>query len=281
MNGSGAVAIRRRFSPQFLASLFALSSLFTVYSAFLFNDIGLAQTAASAPSQHASAAQAFASPVLPTDTTLNDPLNSPYPLPWNAIWDQQTQATRLNRPAVLKYRTLPLGSPDGRLTAHSELQVQINPDFRQSHVFSELVLKTVQGQTLQVIPSTIHLGQSAVRETTARQMPGTIAMLIPAVWSSDSQKLLARQFEAIFGSDVSSDYAVVWDRRQQQAHTVAPQPLNYDSATLLGWSPTHPDQVLFRTTLLGEAHGSTLAVDYRGNVVGAANPQPIWYGRRP
>jgi hypothetical protein len=283
MIGSGAVAVRRGFSPQFLAGLLAVSSFLTIHPLFGSHE-GMARPVFAATPRQVAAApnrRLPASSLLPTESSANDPLHSPYPLPWNKISERQTQATQLNRSELLRYASQPLRSPDGEVTAHSEIEIQINPDFRQSHVFSQLILQTSQGQTLQVIPSSMHLGQSAVQETAARQMPGTIAMLIPAVWSQDGQKLLSRQFEALFGSDVSSDYAVVWDRSQQQTRTVAPLPLDYDSATLLGWNPVHPDQILFQTAVLGEAQGSTLAVDPQGITIASPNARPVHYGQVP
>jgi hypothetical protein len=282
MIGSSAAVIRRGFSPRFLAGLLAVSG-FLVIASPVWSHSHLVQPVPKMQSP-ALVQQGLASPALislPVDSSASDPLQSPYPLPWSAIWQRQTQATQQNHSSKLRYASAPLRSPDGQVTAHSEVEIQLDPDFRQSHIFSQLILKTSQGKTLQVIPSSIHLGQETVKETAARNLPGTIAMLVPAAWSPDGQKLLSRQFEAIFGSDVSSDYAVIWERSQQRARTVTPLPLNYDSATLLGWNPHHPNEVLFHTTVMGEKEGSTLAVDYRGTAVASPNPQPVQYGQVP
>jgi hypothetical protein len=262
MIGSGAAVVRWRCSPQFFAALRAVSGLLVLSAPFWASQVR-ANTVVPNVSR------------LPVDNTANDPLKSPYPIPWNAIWNHQTQATQNNRSATLRYLSPPLRSPDGQVAAHSEIQIKIDPDVRQSHIYSQLILKTHQGQVLQTIPSSMHLGQGRVKETTARHLPGTIAMLIPAAWSKNGQRLLSRQFEAVFGSDISSDYAVIWEREHLHTKTITPQPLNYDSATLLGWSQNHPNQVLFRTDILGEGQGSILAVDYQGATIASQNDQAI------
>ncbi len=305
MIGSGAAVVRRRYSPQVFAALLAVSSVLILSAPFWNHQASIAQSnvptdyaqkplapalIAQRPSAQRPKAQRAIQAntvlpgvsLLPVGNTANDPLNSPYPIPWNAIWDHQTKATQANRPETLYYLSPLLRSPDGQVVAHTKIEIKINPDFRRSHIFSQLILKTSQGKVLQTIPSSIHLGQGNLKETTARQLPGTIAILVPAAWSKNGQRLLSRQFEAVFGSDVSSDYAVIWDRNHLQTRTVTPLPLNYDSATLLGWSQNHPDQLLFRTTILGEARGSILAVDSRGTTIAAPHDRAIpQYGQAP
>ncbi len=284
MIGCDAVVVRREFLSLLSASLLAISSILAIPSPFWASTKVFASPLGSHLSQQPmQAANQSARLILPATNSGQDPLQSPFPLPWHIIEQQQAQATKLNRSVLLKYASSPLRSPDGQVLASSEIDVRISPDFRQSHIFSQLVLKTAQGKTLQVVPSSMHLSQSAVDETAARDLPGTVAILVPAAWSPDGQKLLSRQFEAVFGSDVSSDYAVIWDRSQQQTKTVSPLPLNYDSATLLGWNPKQPSQILFNTTILGEKEGTILAVDYRSNIVGSpltpSGPQSIQYVR--
>jgi hypothetical protein len=278
MIGCDAVMVRREFLSRLSAGLLAISSILAIPSPFWAS----AEVLASPLGPHLSekpiqAANPSTRLILPVTNSGQDPLQSPFPLPWHLIEQQQAQATKLNRSALLKYATTPLRSPDGQVVAASEIDVRISPDFRQSHIFSQLVLKTAQGKSITVIPSSMHLSQSAVDETAARDLPGTVAILVPAAWSPDGQKLLSRQFEAVFGSDVSSDYAVIWDRNQQLTKTVSPLPLNYDSATLLGWNPKQPSQVLFNTTILGEKEGTVLAVDYRSNTVAS----PLTPGKTP
>jgi hypothetical protein len=286
MIGSGAAVVRRRCSPQVFAALLAVSGFLALNASFGANWVQANPVQANWVQANLVQANLVVPSVslLPVDNTntANDPLKSPYPIPWNAIWDHQTQSTQNNRSKTLRYLSPPLRSPDGQVAAHSEIEIKIDPDFRQSHIYSQLILKTAQGQVLQTIPSSMHLGQGRVKETTARHLPGTIAMLVPAAWSQNGQRLLARQFEAVFGSDVSSDYAVIWEREHLKAETVTPLPINYDFATLLGWSQNHPNQVLFRTDILGETKGSILAVDYRGATIASQNDQAVvQYGQAP
>ncbi|MGB8700470.1 MAG: hypothetical protein WCD18_13730 [Thermosynechococcaceae cyanobacterium] len=210
---------------------------------------------------------------------MGDPLNSHFPIPWNTIWGYQTQVSQTGRAIALRYLGPELLSPDGKIKAYTETQIQIEPELSKSHIFSQLMLATSQGKVLHRIPSTMHLGQGAVRETTARHLVGTISILTPATWSADGQQLLVRQFEAVFGSDVSSDYAVVWNRQTQQARSIAPAPNNYDTATLLGWSQVYPDQVLFRTSLLGEPESAVLAVDLHGATIASPSDRPLRVGQ--
>ena len=283
MIGCDAALVRREFLPQLSVSLLAISSVLAIPMPFWTPAKVLAHPAGHTVTQQpAQSAKPAIRQALPVASSVHDPLQSPYPLPWSVVQAQQTQSTRLNRPALLEYASPALRSPDGQISAYSEIDIHISPDFRQSQIISRLILKTAQGKTLQVIPSSMHLSQSAVDETAARDVPGTISILVPAIWSSNGQQLLSRQFEAVFGSDVSSDYAVIWDRSQQQARTISPLPLNYDSATLLGWNPKQPSQVLFHTTIIGEKDGTVLAVDSRGNTVTGASParpQAIQYGQ--
>lgn len=296
MIGLGGVVVQRGYSPRLFAGILVLSSLFALSSTLWIQGKTVAQQsflinyAQAIPQtipqtipkktqvnveqvtqRNSSAPVAM---LLPAGSPKDDPLNSPYPLPWSMIWEQQTLATERNRPVTLRYFTAGLRSPNGQLIAHSEIEVQLSPDFRQSHIFSQLIVKTAQGKVVQSIPSSMHLGQGPVKETSARQLRGTIAMLLPAAWSASGKKLLSRQFEAVFGSDVSSDYAVIWHSDQLRTKTITPLPINYDSATLLGWSQSNPEQVLFRTSILGEPQGTTLAVDLQGSPVIASPKYP-------
>ncbi len=109
-------------------------------------------------------------------------------------------------------------------------------------------------------------------------MPGTFAILIPISWSPSSDRLLARQFEGMFSTSDASDYAVVWDRQQNQVMTLSPDGNDYTNAVLLGWSQTDPDRVLFRAGELGDERWPTWAVDMNGDTTLALEDEPIIYG---
>ncbi len=210
-----------------------------------------------------------------TPTTEQDPLHSPYPIPWSPIWEHQAEASSSGQPITWHYTSPPLQSPDGQLQAISKIEVYLQPDFRESHILSQVWVKDQAGQIVETVQSSMHLGESRVSETAARHLPGTVSMLVPAAWSGDSQHLLLRQFEALFGSDIASDYGVVWNRSQGSTRTFVPEPINYDSATLLGWSRNHPDQVLFSTSIMGDSREQLLAVSFRGHTVASPGDRPL------
>ncbi len=210
-----------------------------------------------------------------TPTTEQDPLRSPYPIPWSPIWEHQAKASSSGQPITWHYTSPPLQSPDGQLQAISKIEVYLQPDFRESHILSQVWVKNQAGQTVETVLSSMHLGESRVSETAARHLPGTVSMLVPAAWSDDSQHLLLRQFEALFGSDIASDYGIVWDRSQGSTRTFAPEPINYDTATLLGWSRNHPDQVLFSTSIMGDSREQLLAVNFQGHTVASPGDRPL------
>jgi hypothetical protein len=225
-----------------------------------------------------------ASPTYPTETIpstqaiqAQDPLNSTYPVPWDVIWQKQAQATQSGKILTLRYQSATLVSPDGQRLAHSEINAQLSPEVTQSSVSSRLIITNAKGKVLQSIPSTLHLGNDSVKETTAQPI-GTLSILMPATWSKDGQQLLTRQFEAVLGSDMSSDYALVWNRKTQMVKTVTPTPQNYDTAILLGWSARNPDQILFRTAILGEQKTDLVAVSRDGTTIATKSDQTLPVG---
>lgn len=213
-------------------------------------------------------------------TQAQDPLNSAYPVPWDMIWKNQTQATQSGKVITLRYVSGAIASPDGQRNAHSEISLELHPDVTQSRVASHLIITNAKGAEIQKIASSMHLGDGMVKETSATAAPvGTLSILMPATWSKDGQQLLARQFEAVFGSDVSSDYALIWNRNTQQVKTVAPVPQDYDTAILLGWSHRNPDQILFRTAILGEKNTALVAVNRDGITVASEGDRILPLGQ--
>jgi hypothetical protein len=270
MTSPSAVLLQRGRCPQLVCGFLAAS----IFLATGFP--GLSQSPVFSQSFKApvlftqTAPTAFRSSSVPNSsaqaTPAQDPLNSAYPVPWNLIWQNQSQATQSGKVVAMQHLSKTLTSPDGQRQAHSEITIHLDPVLTQSHISSSLIITDAQGTVLQRIPSSMHLGNGMTQERTGTQI-GTLSMLMPAAWSKDGQQLLSRQFEAVFGSDVSSDYALIWSRNTQQAKTVAPTPANYDTATLLGWSDRHPDQILFRTGILGEQATTLFAVAHDGTTV--------------
>jgi hypothetical protein len=277
-----ATLLQRGYSPKlvcgFLAASILLTALlqgfvqFPALSQSSQTPLSLVQTAS--PTIHSAPANVGA-PVIQTQ----DPLNSAYPIPWAMIWDNQTKATQTGKVLTLKYLSGKVTSPDGQRQAHSEINLQLSPELTQSYVSSKLIIADAKGKVLQQIPSTMHLGDGKVKETAAISV-GTLSILMPAAWSKDGQQLLTRQFEAVMGSDVSSDYALVWNKKTQLVKTVTPTPQDYDTAILLGWSPQNPNQVLFRTTILGEQQTNLVAVTPNGATVASESSQPLPMGNR-
>ena len=264
--------------PQFVCGFLAASILLTsglqglmqfpARSQSLETPLSLIQSAPPASSLVSGTAsvQKFPQAAHPAATQAQDPLHSAYPIPWDMIWQNQTQATQTGKVVSLRHVSDAIASPDGQRNAHSEISLELHPAVTQSRVVSQLIITDAKGAQIQKIASSMHLGEGMVKETSETAV-GTLSILMPATWSKDGQQLLARQFEAVFGSDVSSDYALVWNRNTQQVKTVAPVPQDYDTAILLGWSDRNPDQILFRTAILGEPNTALVAVNDDGITV--------------
>ncbi len=208
-----------------------------------------------------------------------DPLNSPYPVPWN--WVLATQA-EINPSSALElryYRSQSLISPDGQYAAYSRIQMRVRPDYTQSQVSSVLFIENLRTGDLQTITASSPFSDNPFTAAEGVDQKGKIAILIPVAWSETGDRVLAREFESILGSDIASDYAVVWDRKLNRAHTLAPSRIQYSNAILLGWSQTHPNRVLFRAGYMGDESWPLWAVDLTGQTVLAAEDQPVTFGR--
>jgi hypothetical protein len=276
MTSPCAVLLQRGYSPKLVCGFLAASILLTAGLQGLVQFPALSQSSQTPLSLVQTASPTFhpAPMNVSAPAQTQDPLNSAYPIPWAAIWENQTKATQTGKVLTLRYLSGKVTSPDGQQQAHSEINLQLSPELTQSYVSSKLIIADAKGKVLQRIPSTLHLGDGKVKETTAIPV-GTLSILVPATWSQDGQQLLARQFEAVLGSDVSSDYALVWNRKTQMVKTVTPTPQNYDTAILLGWSPRNPDRVLFRTTVLGEQQTNLVAVTHDGTTIAFEGNQPL------
>jgi hypothetical protein len=206
-----------------------------------------------------------------------DPIASPYPLPWSWVESTQAEIASSGRPAVRSYLSDQMVSPDGEYAAYSQIRMQVKPQFADSQISSVLVIKHRQtGQTQQ-----IELPTSLIRNPNQPQdLAGTIAILWPAGWSQTGDRLLIRNFVALAGSDIASDSAVIWYRQSKQTATLLPQAIDYDTAVLMGWSATHPDQLLFRTSILGESQERLWAVNEQGKTVAAPGDRSLIYGQR-
>ena len=215
-----------------------------------------------------------------------DPLSSPHPVPWG--WVTSMLSERSAAPRVRHYRSQSLLSPDGRYAAYSRIKMKLARDFTQSRISSILFLENLQTGSLQNIaasspfadnPFAADLFSAQGAETVADQ-PGMVAMLIPVSWSETGDRLLVREFESFLGSDIASDFGVVWEQRSDQVRTIAPTEVQYSNAVLLGWSQRYPDRVLFRASMMGDRDGSLYAVNTAGHTLLAIGDRPLTFGRR-
>lgn len=206
-----------------------------------------------------------------------DPIASPYPLPWGWVESNQAEVTRNGRPAVRTFESDKVLSPDGEYVAYSQIQMQTQPQFADTQIQSTLLIQhRSTGQT-----EKISLPMSITRDPqNPRDLSGTIGILWPVGWSQSGDRLLVRNFEALMGSDVASDSAVIWHRQSKRIATVLPQNTDFDTAVLLGWSSTHPNQLLFRTSILGDKQENLLSVDERGLTIASPGDRPLIFGKR-
>lgn len=230
---------------------------------------------------------AQSSPVVPhSDSSMTeppvqlDPLNSPYPVPWSWVQAMLAESATLGSPALRYYRSPALLSPDGTYAAYSRIQIQIQPNFTQSRVGSVLFLENLHTGDLQTITAVSPFADNPFLADSEPEQAGTIAILIPVAWSETGDRILAREFESLFGTDLASDYAVVWERESNQTYTIAPTHVDYTNAVLLGWSQTDPTQVLFRAGQMGQEEWDLWAVNVDGLTIAANDgDQPLVYGQ--
>ncbi|MBE9115713.1 hypothetical protein IQ249_07385 [Lusitaniella coriacea LEGE 07157] len=208
-----------------------------------------------------------------------DPLDSPYPIPWN--WVIATHAEFNARRDANKrcYRSPSLISPDGQYAAYSRLQMESNPEVASSRITSIMFLENLQTGDLRTVTASSPLADNPFGESEDAQLPGILSILIPVSWSQNGDRLLARQFEGLFNTSEASDYAVVWERRTGKTYTLFPGEVEYTNAVLLGWSQAHSDRVLFRAGSLGEEDWPLWAVNLAGETELACEDCPIVYGQ--
>lgn len=206
-----------------------------------------------------------------------DPLNSPYPVPWN--WVMAMMSEKISEPAFRYYRSPSLISPDGEYAAYSRIQLQLSGDFVQNRVASILFVENLRTGELQTITPAAPFADNPFVADAVVNQPGTIAMLLPIAWSEGGERLLSREFESMFGSGLASDFAVIWDRAANRTYTLAPTQVQYSNAVLLGWSRMHPSHALFRAGNMGDENWPLYAVDTSGQTTRATEDQPITYGQ--
>jgi hypothetical protein len=207
-----------------------------------------------------------------------DPLNSPHPIPWD--WVTSIAFSGDSTPDRYGYyRSQSLISPNGHYAAYSRIQVQPAAHFTRSRVVSALFVENLHTGSLQTIVVSAPFADNPFMANEILEQAGTIAVLIPIAWSETGDRLLAREFESIFGSGIASDFAVVWDSYTNQTQTLAPSQIHYSNAILMGWSQIHPEQVLFQAGIMGDPHWDFYTVKANGQTRLARGDRPITYGQ--
>lgn len=208
-----------------------------------------------------------------------DPLNSPYPIPWSWVLATQDEGNVGTAPRLRYYRTQALISPDGQLAAYSRIQMQVMPDSTRSRINSVLFVENLRTGDLQTVTAASPFADNPFAPNAEPQRAGTIAILIPVAWSVEGDRILAREFESLFGTDIASDFAVIWERQSNRIRTIAPNGVQYSNAILLGWSQTNPDRVLFRAGNIGDEDWNLWAVDFSGQTIAAIEDRPVTFGQ--
>ncbi|HEY9636166.1 MAG TPA: hypothetical protein V6D14_22360 [Coleofasciculaceae cyanobacterium] len=208
-----------------------------------------------------------------------DPLDSPHPIPWNWVLTTQAELSASERAETRYYRSQSLISPDGEYAAYSRIQLQGQPEMYLSRITSVMFVENLRTGDLRTITPSSPLADNPLMGNVEADMPGAIAVLIPVSWSKSSDRLLARQLEGMLSTSDASDFAVIWDRKQNHTLTLAPRHIEYCYAVLLGWSQTHPDQILFRAGEWGDEHPPVWTVDLKGQTTRALADEPTVYGQ--
>ncbi|MEO1145205.1 MAG: hypothetical protein AAFY26_06375 [Cyanobacteria bacterium J06638_22] len=206
-----------------------------------------------------------------------DPLNSPFPIPWAWVMDMLAQSPQPSQLYYFRSPTLP--SPDGRHVAYSRIHLRVgNTPLITSQVSSALFVENLETEDIHAIPIHAPFANNPFIRDAELESAGTIAIAIPVSWSRAGDRLLIREFESLFSSNLASDFAVIWDGATQQAYTIAPSGFPYSHAVLLGWSGDRPDQALFEAGMIGESDAQRWRVDCQGRTMAAPTDQPTIFG---
>lgn len=207
-----------------------------------------------------------------------DPLDSPHPVPWGWVLATLNASSSSNLSGTYCYRSQSLISPSQEYAAYSRIQMQVESEYFRSHVTSVLFLENLRTGDLQAITPASPLADNPFLNTGA-DLEGRISIAIPVSWSESGDRLLAREFESFFGSDIASDYAVIVNQSRNRVNTVAPTKIDYTNAVLLGWSQFEPGRVLFRAGMMGDENWQQWTVDTTGQTMLAKGDRPITYGQ--
>jgi hypothetical protein len=231
-----------------------------------------------APAQEPSEAQQAAQ---------NDPIGSPYPIPWQWIQATQQAIGSKGGSGVRYYRSMPVLSPDGRYAVYSRVQLEVKPEMYNSRVTSTMFVEDRQTGKLRIMTATGPISDPLLKVKASVALNpdtnGTIGVLVPVSWSQQGDRFLARKFEGVLNTADATDHAVIWDRQKNNTNSVTPsqEQKEHDIAVLLGWSKTQPNNVLFRAGEMGEENWPVVSVSSDGETANAPDvDQPIVYGQK-
>lgn len=207
-----------------------------------------------------------------------DPLSSPHPIPWNWILTTQTEVSQGEGSGLRSYQTPPMGSPDGEYRAYARILLRVEPQLFQTRVSSQMLIENSRTGREEILQAAAPMATAAVAGSSEAELDGTIAISIPLSWSKNGDRLLVRHFEGLFCASEATDYALIWDRRQQTTVTLAPSRIHHTHATLLGWSEADPNRVLFRIGCLGKPDWRTCSVNLSGVTMDAQDDRSVVYG---
>ena len=217
----------------------------------------------------------------------NDPIGSPYPIPWQWIQATQQAIGSNGGSGVRYYRSIPVLSPDGRYAVYSRVQLEVKPEMYNSRVTSMMFVEDRQTGKLRVMTATGPISDPLLKVKASvavnSDTNGTIGVLVPVSWSQQGDRFLARKFEGFLSSADATDHAVIWDRQKNNTNSVTPsqEQKEHDIAVLLGWSKTQPNNVLFRAGEMGEENWPIVSVSSDGKTANAPDvDQPIIYGQK-
>ena len=208
-----------------------------------------------------------------------DPIDSPHPLPWSWILDIQSRSIEPSISQLFYYRSPALMSPDGVHSTYTRMQVLRVSDPQQSQVSSLLFLENIETGALQFLTATSPEMQHILLQGANSQQPGMLSMLMPISWSEEGDRVLVRAFESIFSTDIAADYAIIWHQSSNHVEQIVPTNGQYSYAVLLGWSQTHPDEVLFQVGNLGDELQPLMAMTEAGRYHMVTADEPIIYGQ--
>ncbi|OCQ94336.1 hypothetical protein BCD67_06680 [Oscillatoriales cyanobacterium USR001] len=207
-----------------------------------------------------------------------DPLNSPHPIPWEWILATHAELSSTLGSGVRYYRSPSLISSNGEYAAYTCVELQVQRELYYCRTSSVMFVENLSTGDLQTVTASSPIAKHQFYASEESNIAGTMAILIPVSWNNTGDRILAREFEGIFGTSDMTDYALIWDTKKHRAHTIAPVSSLYSHAILLGWSQSYPDEVLFRAGDLGDRVWSVWAVDLNGRTVAANQDKPVVFG---